>query len=227
MSMCNVLSGMGKGVVAAICLGVLLLVPQVSLSASPVLVTLISSYGDSTSTVKARAPRADTAVADTSRAAKLAPAWPMDELKRVLKEETGRGAAGGGYTERKSGRVAMMCALLVPGLGQMYDEKPLKSAIALGLETYYLSHVFMNRRYWAREKEVRDSFPAKSYDWLSHDRYVTEYWERSIDWIWWSGAVVFAIVVDAYVDAKLYDMRFRVEPRPAERGVGLSFVVPY
>ncbi|MCX5752292.1 MAG: DUF5683 domain-containing protein, partial [Candidatus Krumholzibacteria bacterium] len=153
--------------------------------------------------------------------------WTMDELKGVLREETGGLKEGKEYRERKNGRVAMACAVLIPGLGQMYNEKPLKAAIALGLESYYLSQIAMNRRMREREKIIRDSFPPKSSPWKYHDGWVTEYWERSVDWIWWSGAVVLAVVIDAYVDAKLDDMRFKVEASASQGNVGVSLLVRY
>jgi hypothetical protein len=176
--------------------------------------------------------RVDTLRADSTRAGvpggdDRKSVWKMDELKRVLGDETGTPVPGMKYHERKSGRVAMACALLVPGLGQIYNEKPLKAAIALGVETFYLSRISMNRRYWAREKIVRDAFSVDDSRWTIHDRWVEEYWERSVDWIWWSGAALLVIVIDAYVDAHLDDMRFHVEPRGMEGGIGVSFVVPY
>ncbi|MDD4858192.1 MAG: DUF5683 domain-containing protein [Candidatus Krumholzibacteria bacterium] len=172
----------------------------------------------------------DTAAAgspDTVLAAEHETVWQMDELKRMLTHETAGLHSGGKYEEPKSGRVAMLCALLVPGLGQMYNEKPVKAAVAVGLESFYLGHVFINRRLWDREKDVRDIYDVSSREWLYHDRWVKEYWERSVDWIWWSSAVIFAIVIDAYVDAHLDDMRFKVEPRAMEGGAGVSILVPY
>ena len=165
--------------------------------------------------------------ADTSAATRTRALWTMDELKRVLGEETGGPREGTVYKERKNGRVAMACAVLIPGLGQMYNEKPVKAGIALGLESYYLSQIAMNRRLMAREKAVRDTYPQGSPLWKDRDRYVKEYWERSIDWIWWSGAVILGIVIDAYVDAKLDDMRFKVEARASEGNVGVSLLVRY
>jgi hypothetical protein len=177
----------------------------------------------------AAAPRDTSAYAgaDSSLAGPNKAMWTMDELKRVLGEETGGLAKGVEYKERKSGRVAMVCALLVPGLGQMYNEKPFKAAIAVGLESFYLSQIAMNRRLREREKLVRDAYEPGTRQWNYHDRWVTEYWDRSVDWIWWSGAVVLGIVIDAYVDAKLDDMRFKVEARAADGDVGLSFLVRY
>jgi hypothetical protein len=164
--------------------------------------------------------------ADSSATRKSA-LWTMDELKRVLREETGGIGEGQTYRERRSGRVAMACAVLVPGLGQMYNGKPLKAALTLGLETFYVSQIAMNRRLWAREKIVRDGFPQPSAEWNYHNGWVTEYWERSVDWIWWSGVVVLGIVIDAYVDAKLDDMRFKVEARASAGNVGVNLLVRY
>jgi len=164
---------------------------------------------------------------DTTAATRTRALWTMDELKRVLGEETGGLREGTVYRERKNGRVAMACAVLIPGLGQMYNEKPLKAAIALGLESYYLNQIAMNRRLREREKILRDADPAGSASWKNHDRWVTEYGERSVDWIWWSGAVILAVVIDAYVDAKLDDMRFKVEARASEDNVGVSLLVRY
>ena len=168
--------------------------------------------------------------ADTSAASETKSAWTMDELKTVLGSETVGFKGGAEYKERKSGRVAMTCALLFPGIGQMYNEKPLKAALAAAGEWYYLSQILLNRRYYSREKEIRDSYPIKpnpSSQWLYHDRWVKEYWERSVDWTWWSSAAVVVIMIDAYVDAHLDDMHFKVEAKGGERGVELGFVFRY
>jgi hypothetical protein len=178
-------------------------------------------------TVTAARDTTARAEADTSVAARETALWTMEELKRVLADETGGNKEGKAYKERKSGRVAIVCALLVPGLGQMYNEKPIKAAIALGLESYYLSQIAMNRRLREREEIIRDSFLPKSSSWSYHDGWVTEYGERSVDWIWWSGAVILAVVIDAYVDAKLDDMRFKVEARASGDNVGVSLLVRY
>ncbi len=164
---------------------------------------------------------------DTSAAPRETALWNMDELKGVIAAETGGSAAGEEYRERKNGRVAMLCALLVPGLGQMYNEKPFKAALAMGLESFYLSQIMLNIRYCEREKAIRETYPKTSNEWKYHDGWVTEYYERSVDWMWWSGAVVLGIVIDAYVDAKLDDMRFKVEAGASRAGIGVSLLVPY
>ncbi len=209
---------------AGTCAVVLSCAPLPALSAA-VQDTIVAAARDTTVAV----PQDTTARAraDTSAATRTRALWTMDELKRVLGDETGGSTDGAAYKERKNGRVAMACAVLIPGLGQMYNGKPIKAGIAIGLESYYLSQIAMNRRLMAREKIVRDAYPQGSRLWKDRDRYVKEYWERSIDWIWWSGAVFLGIVIDAYVDAKLDDMRFKVEARASEGNVGVSLLVRY
>ena len=222
------------GIRAAICALVMTCAPFPALSASVVDPALparapLDTIAGAAKDTAVVATRDSTAVAgaDTSAAARKHPVYTMEELKLVLADETGGMKDGATYKERKSGRVAMACALLVPGLGQMYNEKPVKAAIALGLESYYLSRIAMNRRLRERERIVRDSFPLKSSLWNYHDGWMTEYYERSVDWIWWSGAVILAVVIDAYVDAKLDDMRFKVEARASGGNVGVCLLVRY
>ena len=150
----------------------------------------------------------------------------MDELKAILTAETGERIVGG-YREPKNGRLAMLCALLVPGLGQMYNEKPLKAAIAAGAETYYLSQILLNLRYSAREKKLRGQFPVGSSQWEFHDFFVQEYRERSIDNTWWSGGIMLITIIDAYVDAHLFDMRFKVKPAASGDRVGFEIALDY
>ncbi len=150
--------------------------------------------------------------------------WTMEELKSILGAETA-GFAGKEYRQRRSGRVAMLCALAFPGLGQMYNEKPVKAAIAMGAETFYTLMIYQNRRLWSREQRIRDRYPVDSSDWRFHDAWVTEYWERSVDWIWWSSAAILVIVIDAFVDAHLDDMRFEIAPRSSRDGAGLELVL--
>lgn len=180
-------------------------------------------------TSAALAPRPappDSARADTISAKNLPSRWTMDELKTILTRETGEKTVGG-YREPKNGRLAMLCALLVPGLGQMYDEEPLKAAIAAGAETYYMSQILLNLRYSAREKKLRGQFPVGSYEWNFHDAFAEEYRQRSVDYRWWTGGVMLIAIIDAYVDAHLFDMRFKVKPAASGDRVGFEIALDY
>jgi len=165
--------------------------------------------------------------------------WTIRRLNRVLREETGGAEdADPGWKEKKNSRVAMLCALVFPGLGQMYNEKPVKAAIALGLETYYLSQILMNYRREVRERRVRDQYPkyiqegedGESYlssTWLFHDSWVNEYKERKIDWVWWSAGLIVALIFDAYVDSHLHDMSFKLENIDKDGTTGVSLSIDF
>lgn len=150
--------------------------------------------------------------------------WTIMELKEVLNRETGAVPEGAGWKKKKNARVAMLCALVFPGLGQMYNEKPYKAVLAMGLETFYLSQILFKYRAEARERKLRDSYDRYlegdeiNPNWYYHDIWYNEYKEQKIDWVWWSAGLLVALIFDAYVDAHLHDMNFQ----PGENG-GLTF----
>jgi hypothetical protein len=152
--------------------------------------------------------------------------WAIEDLDRILTTEAmigGEPGRGG----RKSSRVAVLCALVFPGLGQVYNEKPYKAAIAFGAEMFYLSRVYAEYRRAERERIDRDRHEPNTPEWIQHDLWMNEYEERMIDWIWWSAGTLLVVTLDAYVDAHLYDMRFKVEARALDRGAGLALVFDF
>ncbi len=166
--------------------------------------------------------------ADTLSGAEEEGIWTVDELKGVL----GREAATELHESRtwrsyKNPRIAMLCSLLIPGLGQLYNERPFKAALAMGVETFYLSMIIQNYRNAKREEVQRDTFEYGSNNWYKHDWWTQEYKERSIDWAWWSAAVVVVVVLDAYIDAHLNDMNFKIESGAGGGTGGLTLVVEF
>lgn len=162
------------------------------------------------------------------------------ELKDMLARETGEPVLEGtGWERKKNPRMAMLCALVFPGLGQIYNEKPFKAALAMGFEVFYLSRVLHYYRMAERQEKIRDSYPRwittegenpvtyQNYNWTEADAWLEEYKQRQIDWIWWSGACVLVVIFDAYVDAHIHDMKFKVEGSPAGDTALLSLVVDF
>jgi len=154
--------------------------------------------------------------------------WSPEELKRVLEAQSEPMDDGSGrLKEQKNARLAMLCSLLFPGLGQLYAGKPYKAALAMGIETFYLGQILLNYRYAKREERLRDRYPRDSYEYYRHDIWVDEYKARTVDWMWWTGGAIFLIVVDAYVDAHLYDMEVNLRADAAagriECTLGLNF----
>jgi hypothetical protein len=155
-------------------------------------------------------------------------AWTTEELDSVLAAAAGGAIKEGtSWQRQKNSRVAMLCALLFPGLGQIYNEKPYKAAIVLGAETFYLSSVLLNYRYAARAREERDRHVINTSEWQEHDAWMAEYKERMTDWIWWSAGALLVIVLDAYVDAHLHDMDFELEGKALSDGTGVALVINF
>jgi hypothetical protein len=153
--------------------------------------------------------------------------WSMDELKEVLSEESKGGTAGTSWQRNKNPRIAMLCALLFPGLGQLYNERTVKTALALGIETLYLSQILQNYRNAKRKEKLRDRSLYGTSQWREYDWWVGEYKERTIDWAWWSAGTLVVIILDAYIDAHLHDLKFKIEGRADEACAGVSFVIEF
>ncbi len=154
--------------------------------------------------------------------------WTTEELKAMLvRESEGAIIEGTSWQRRKNAKVAMLCSFLVPGLGQFYNERPVKAMLVLGVETFYITKILENHRKAQRRERERDRFPADSPFWYKENIWVEEYKERTIDWIWWTAGAMVVIVLDAYVDAHLFDMRFGIEGQTAGEDAGLVFVLRF
>ncbi len=165
-----------------------------------------------------KAASADSVVTDEAR-----PIWTVEDLDSILTKESGADIPGKtSWGRSKNARVAMLCALIFPGLGQIYNEKPYKAALVMGVETFYLGNILLNYRYAEREEYLRDRSLPGTTEWREHDIMTVHYKERMIDWVWWSAGAMLVIVLDAYVDAHLHDMSFEVEGRAMEGGAGIS-----
>ncbi len=163
--------------------------------------------------------------------------WSSDYIKELLAKETGEpDIEGPTWKRKKNPRTAMLCALAFPGLGQIYNERPFKAVIALGVETYYIMNIVHNYRKADDYLKQRDSLDqyvpcgenmCLNNEWRNANSWYEEYKERTIDWIWWTSGVILLVMLDAYVDAHLHDMRFRVETARSGGGTGLAVVVDF
>ena len=184
--------------------------------------------------------RLDPAVREEADSAAAGGGMRIDELKSMIIRETGEPMIEGtSWARKKNPKMAMLCALAIPGLGQIYNEKPVKAALAAGFEIFYLSRILHYYRMEERERAIRDSIPRwittagdppetyQNFEWTRRDLWVEEYKERQVDYIWWSAGCILVIVLDAYIDAHLHDMNFRIEDSPMEGSAGLSLVVDF
>jgi len=118
----------------------------------------------------------------------------------------------------KSPRKAMICSLVIPGLGQLYNGSLLKGIMFFGAEVGLLTNsIYLNQKF----KE-------------STDDYVREFYieNRNIS-TWWLVGVKLLSILDAYVDAHLYNfdespnLNFYFAPSITDKKILFSVVVTF
>ena len=93
-------------------------------------------------------------------------------------------------TENKDPKKAFYFSL-VPGMGQLYNGKLIKSAIFVGLEiSAYVA--------WKDNSGKYNSYDSNNYPLKKH-----RYLEKRNKYAWWIGIIYFYAMIDAVVDAHL------------------------
>ena len=88
---------------------------------------------------------------------------------------------------------------LIPGLGQIYNGKWIKSAMIVGLEI--AAYVV-----WTENRDIYNDFEYKDYP-LRKRRYL----EKRNKYAWWIGFIYVYGMIDAVVDAHLYQFENLME----------------
>ena len=92
--------------------------------------------------------------------------------------------------ENKDPKKAFYCSL-IPGMGQLYNGKLIKSAIFVGLEiSAYVA--------WKDNSGKYNSYDSNNYPLKKH-----RYLEKRNKYAWWIGIIYFYAMIDAVVDAHL------------------------
>ena len=81
---------------------------------------------------------------------------------------------------------------LIPGLGQIYNGKWIKSAMFIGLEIVSIDA-------WSKNKTIYNKFENGEYP-LRKNRYL----EKRNKYAWWIGIIYVYAMIDAVVDAHLH-----------------------
>ena len=82
---------------------------------------------------------------------------------------------------------------LIPGFGQAYNEKWLKSLIIVGLE-------IVSYKSWRNNIYIYDNYDNKDYPLKKH-----RYLEKRNKYAWWIGIIYIYGMIDSIVDAHLYE----------------------
>lgn len=107
------------------------------------------------------------------------------------------------YETGKNPVKASLFSLLLPGGGQYYNESKIKSALFFSTETYFTAkliydHNKMNDYYDKALSTIGEEHQENAWN---YDRY---YAKRQND-LWWLGGIAFMSVIDAFIDAHLYN----------------------
>ncbi len=97
--------------------------------------------------------------------------------------------------------------MVLPGLGQLYNGRRLKVVLAAGGFGYLITRAWLENKQAQEYLAVRDESDPGSIDYQNADILYNFHKDNSITFVWWSGAVWLIQVLDAFVDAHLYDVR--------------------
>lgn len=118
----------------------------------------------------------------------------------------------------KSPQTAMICALVFPGLGQLYNGKKFKALILGGTEIGLLiNSIYLNQMYKKSSTESEREFYIQNRN-LSN---------------WYLAGIVLYNVLDAYVDAYMYnfdeskDLSLQIDPSDGNAKILLSLSVNF
>jgi hypothetical protein len=123
--------------------------------------------------------------------------------------------------EERDATKAMLLSLFVPGGGQFYNDKYVKGGIEAASEAILIGYTIhynnkMNDAYSLYEQTGSQA---------DYDSY-NSYYEKRQNMFWWFGALKFVSVVDAFIDAKLYN--YEQKKKSIElRFEGMSLVLEY
>lgn len=111
------------------------------------------------------------------------------------------------WQRRKIPKVAILSNMVLPGLGQVYNGRRLKTVVMVGLTTFYMGEAWLNYKRAIYREKARDRYAPNTTRWYFHDNWHDYHEETAKDFLWWSGAVWIIGMLDAYIDAHLFDLR--------------------
>ncbi len=129
------------------------------------------------------------------------------------------------WERRKSGRVAMLSSMVLPGLGQVYNGRRLKVLVVAGMAMGYGSQVWLNAKGAQRARFRRDRLEPGTSAYNLQNRLIDFHKEEARTWGWWTGAIWILGILDAWTDAHLYDIRAYTPPADNE-SAGYSTSLP-
>ncbi len=127
--------------------------------------------------------------------------------------DTGAAAARLPTVETRSPTGALLRSAVLPGWGQVYNDRPLKGVLLGGAEMGLLSWLLLENDAANEARRAGDDAAYRVHS------------ARRLDLIWYTSAAWIYGMMDAYVDAYLYPFRAENERFETETGVGLGLAL--
>ncbi len=131
-------------------------------------------------------------------------------------------------SDSRNAKAAMAASGIFPGLGQLYNAEGVKTLVVFAWESYYLSVILregqradLYRRHAAALGEG-ETWNGLDYGELRSRFHAHE--ERQTDYVWYTGALCLASLLDAYVFAHLHG--FETDPIRGRRAAVLPHIDP-
>ena len=103
--------------------------------------------------------------------------------------------------QKRNATKAVLYSLFVPGGGQLYNKKYLKAGIEFTAESILIGYTI---HYQIKINDAWDRYlQTKNYE--EYSRCYDKYNPKQQNMLWWLAIFKFLSVVDAFVDAKLYN----------------------
>ncbi len=116
---------------------------------------------------------------------------------------------------------ALLRSVAVPGWGQYYNHKYVKSAVVFGAETFFIVKAV---HWWRKTEDQYNSIQKTDDESEQYRRYYIykSYRTNRDDYLWAVGVTVFLSMFDAYVDAHLAGFDVDITPDFEEPEGGAS-----
>jgi hypothetical protein len=156
-------------------------------------------------------------------------AQDRDELKSTLAQLGAREVPGLRKWQRhKVSTTALYSSAVLPGLGQLYNGRRIKVGLAAGFFSVYLAGAWLNHKDAQSWTVYRDNLPEDtSSDIVKFANQRIEFHkETARDFVWWTAAIWVINMLDAWIDAHLFDLRAYTPPADIGGAQGSPNIAP-
>ncbi len=135
-----------------------------------------------------------------------------DALKETMQQLGSKEVPGLRRWQRKKvPKVALFSSAVLPGLGQLYVGRRIKVGLAAGFFTTYAGWAWIHWKDAQSWTAYRDKLPEGSSPFFANQQ-IDFHKESARDYMWWAAAVWVISMLDAWIDAHLYDLRVYTPP---------------